>query len=159
MRAGLNSGGSNKFYEADEADLTKDTPQVLGLSWSSGNAPSFYVEGRAVSADPTTAASGALYGADRLHIGGSTASGSGNDWDGNISEVIFYGDELDDDDRNKVESYLALKYGVTLDQSAAQSYTAPDGTQMWATTTTGASTHNNDIAGIGRDDDLSLIHI
>ena len=66
--------------------------------------------------------------------------------------IIFYGDELSDENRNKVESYLALKYGVTLDQSTAQSYTASSGMKMWDKDATNASTYNNDIAGIGRDD-------
>ena len=48
-----------------------------------------------------------------------------------MGEIIFYSDELPNEDRNKVESYLALKYGTTLDQSTAQSYTASNGTKMW----------------------------
>ena len=77
-------------------------------------------------------------------------------WNGDIGEVVFYADELSDSDRNKVESYLALKYGTSLDQSTAQNYTAGDGRKMWDKDATNASTYNNDIAGIGRDDASAL---
>ena len=56
--------------------------------------------------------------------------------------------------RNKVESYLAIKYGMTLDQTVATDYVASDATVVWNATTN--STHNNDIAGIGQDDEASL---
>ena len=55
----------------------------------------------------------------------------------------------------RVESYLAIKYGITLDQTAATDYLASDGaTIMWDATAAG--TYNNDIAGIGRDDAQAL---
>ena len=153
LKTGLNTGGDNRSYEADDADLTKNTPQVLGVSWSSGHAPNFYVEGRAIDSDPTTVQGGTLANADYLRVG---AGGNKPFWEGHIGEVVVYDAELPENDRNKVESYLALKYGVTLDQSPAQSYTASDGTEMWDKDATGASTHNNNIAGIGRDDDSEL---
>jgi hypothetical protein len=41
----------------------------------------------------------------------------------NVGEVILYPTEIIGANRNKVESYLAIKYGITLDQSTAQNYT------------------------------------
>ena len=139
LRAGLNSGNGNKFYEADGSGLIKASPQVLGLSWASGTAPTFYVEGRAIDPDPNTAESGALDGVDFVRLGSSPITDS-QSWQGDISEVIFYETELSTVDSNKVESYLALKYGLTLSQATAQDYTASNGTKMW-------------------DKHLSLIHI
>ncbi len=75
---------------------------------------------------------------------------------GDIAEVILFDRVLMADERDRVESYLALKYGVTLDQLVApQNYVASDGTTlMWdASANTG---YGNDIAGIGRDDDSGL---
>ena len=76
-------------------------------------------------------------------------------FDGKIGEVIVYNSVLSAADRNKVESYLAIKYGLTLDQTVATDYVITDGTVIWNATTN--STHNNDIAGIGQDDDTELI--
>jgi hypothetical protein len=76
-------------------------------------------------------------------------------WDGRIAEVIQYNSILSLADINKVNSYLALKYGVTLDQTVAQNYTASDGlTVFWNGTTN--SGHNNNIAGIARDYNSAL---
>ncbi|MEQ6119680.1 invasin domain 3-containing protein, partial [Reichenbachiella sp. MALMAid0571] len=85
-------------------------------------------------------------------------SGTGtNHWDGDISEVIIYGEDGSVTDRQRIESYLALKYGITLDQTAPQDYLASDGTtEMWDKDATNASSYNNDIFGIGRDDNSAL---
>jgi len=54
---------------------------------------------------------------------------------GVISEAIIYDKALSIDERRKVESYLALKYGVTLhpDNTATKrfDYTLSDGTVLW----------------------------
>ena len=78
---------------------------------------------------------------------------------GDIPEVIVYnrnfGLVANASDRARINSYLAIKYGVTLDQTVAQNYIGSDGTTIFwnATTNTG---YNNNIAGIGRDDISAL---
>ena len=75
-------------------------------------------------------------------------------YDGKIAEVINYDWGLTTTQRQKIESYLALKYGMTLN-SGTQNYTASDGTTlMWSTSTAGTYIHN--IFGIWRDDDQEL---
>lgn len=73
-----------------------------------------------------------------------------------IAEVIMYNRALTAAERNKVESYLAVKYGFTLDQSAlsANNYTSPRGTIIWNRAANLPFTSN--ITGIGRDDADSL---
>jgi hypothetical protein len=75
-------------------------------------------------------------------------------WDGDLNEQIFYPWELTTVEKNKVESYLAIKWGVTLDQTTATNYVASNGSTYWSATT--AATFNNDITGIGRDDCAGL---
>jgi hypothetical protein len=75
-------------------------------------------------------------------------------WNGNISEVILYSTNLSALDAQKVNSYLALKYGITLDQSVAQNYIASDGTVFWDGNT--YSIHKHNIAGIVRNDASGL---
>lgn len=77
---------------------------------------------------------------------------------GKISELIVYKNSatLTAIDRQKIESYLALKYGITLDQASAYNYLASDGTTiMWNATAN--ATWNKNIFGIGRDD-VSGLH-
>ena len=69
-----------------------------------------------------------------------------------FAEIIIYESDNSLLEHNKVESYLALKYGITLDQTTAQNYTASNGiTEMWDATTA-TTAYNNDIFGIGKDE-------
>ena len=93
------------------------------------------------------------------NFGVGVQPGVGNQHDGELAEIIVYFGNQSDTEVQKVESYLALKYGLTLDQSAGgQNYIASDGTtDMWNVATGGI--YNNDIAGIGQDDDSGLLQL
>ena len=74
---------------------------------------------------------------------------------GNIAETIIYQNgAMSAADVNKVESYLALKYGITLDQTTPTDYTSSDGTKFWDSNVMSQYKHN--IFGIGRDDSQAL---
>ena len=67
-----------------------------------------------------------------------------------ISEIIIYNRKLTIPEINKVETYLAIKYGFTLDQTTPQNYTSASGLTVWdATLNLG---YNSDITGISRED-------
>jgi len=70
---------------------------------------------------------------------------------GDVAEFIFYNRDITTVERNRIDSYVALKYGITLDQNAGlQNYTSSDGITIYPA----ASSHSGfvaDIAGIGRD--------
>ncbi len=99
-----------------------------------------------------------LTGSDSdFDIGNSINGGPGDNlvgqnFNGNIAEIISYNGALTAAELNRIESYLALKYGITLNQDTAQDYTASDGiTEMWDKDASGADTYDNDIVGVGRD--------
>ena len=73
-----------------------------------------------------------------------------------LAEAIIYSNTLNAAEINKVESYLAVKYGFTLNQLAANNnnYTASNGTVTWDRTLN--SGYANNITGIGRDDASAL---
>lgn len=74
-----------------------------------------------------------------------------------IAEIINYNSRVNTTDKTKIESYLSLKYWMTL-KSGTQNYLASDWTTtMWDTTT--AWSYIYDIFGIGRDDDTELTQI
>ncbi|MEM8485054.1 MAG: T9SS type A sorting domain-containing protein [Bacteroidota bacterium] len=79
---------------------------------------------------------------------GQSSSGAG--FDGDILEVVAYEQELSTVSLNKVESYLALKYGLML----GHDYLASDGSTIWDATAN--ASYHNDVAGIGRDDGSAL---
>lgn len=86
----------------------------------------------------------------QLTIGNGPDAANINGWNGNINEIIYYPWQLSAADRQKINSYLALKWGLTLNQTTATHYLASDGSVIWNATTAGI--YNNDITGIGRDD-------
>lgn len=77
---------------------------------------------------------------------------------GPISELIIFKESIPAADHKKINSYLALKYGITLkadgggstDYVASDSTDGIDGTTMW--TAANNVGYGNRITGIGRDD-------
>ncbi|WP_189579791.1 Ig-like domain-containing protein, partial [Mongoliitalea lutea] len=88
-------------------------------------------------------------------IGSGGAVGGNEFFNGFIPEIILYNRDLTANERLRINSYLAIKYGVTLSQATPQNYLAADGSTIFWNATSNAS-HNNNIAGIGRDDVTSL---
>ncbi len=89
---------------------------------------------------------------------GATESDGGNyPWNGDISEIIVYSASLSDIERNRVESYLAIKYGITLYQDSGSTYTdyrESTGAIIWSQSVN--DLYRNNIAGLGRDTTSSL---
>ena len=72
-------------------------------------------------------------------------------FDGRMSEIINFSSRLSDTDRNKVQSYLAIKYGITLGvDGTSMNYVDSNNNIIWDATANAG--YNYDIAGIGRDD-------
>lgn len=75
-------------------------------------------------------------------------------YQGIIPEIIIYGRVLTDQERLQVESYLALKYGLTLSLLELESYLNSKAEVVWDGKKNAAYSFN--IAGIGRDDASGL---
>ncbi|SFS41408.1 LamG-like jellyroll fold domain-containing protein [Lutibacter maritimus] len=82
---------------------------------------------------------------------------------GRVTEIITYSSRKNDTDltqeRNRIQSYLAIKYGITLGTNGtSQDYVASDGTLIWDvnTSTPTEDVFNYNITGIGRDDVAEL---
>jgi uncharacterized repeat protein (TIGR02543 family) len=82
---------------------------------------------------------------------------------GVMSEVIMYDDELPQASLQRIESYLAIKYGITLTPSDHTrqrfDYLFSDGTMLWNGTAgenTIWDTYYNRVAAVIRDDDANL---
>lgn len=76
-------------------------------------------------------------------------------FDGEMAEVVVYDRALSSVERQQVDSYLAIKYGITLDSSV--NYVRSDGATIWNMTT--ATAYNNDIAGIGVEEGSGLTQL
>jgi hypothetical protein len=73
---------------------------------------------------------------------------------GFISELIVYGESLNESSRLKLESYLAIKYGSQLLHNYFKS--SFNGDNEATTTVYDMATYGNNIAGIARDDNYRL---
>ncbi|MBX9809669.1 hypothetical protein K2X92_04755 [Candidatus Gracilibacteria bacterium] len=71
-----------------------------------------------------------------------------------VGEVILYPTTLTNTDRNRVESYLGIKYGTTLNQSTPQNYILSNSSIVWNASMAGI--YNQNITGISRDDTSDL---
>ncbi|MEM9340388.1 MAG: hypothetical protein AAGA66_16755, partial [Bacteroidota bacterium] len=69
----------------------------------------------------------------------------GRRFDGKLAELIIIDDQLSVTERQKIESYLALKYGVTLDNTIP--YVNSSGLDIWPAD----GTYDTDIIGLARD--------
>jgi len=82
---------------------------------------------------------------------GTLTGGDDAGFVGHIGETIVYGaGTLSNVERRRVDSYLAIKYGITLGQVATDHYLDTDGNIVW----NGASNtaYNSNIFGVSRDD-------
>lgn len=78
---------------------------------------------------------------------------------GRIAEVVTYSSRKTDgnltQERNRIQSYLAIKYGITLGvNGTSQDYVDSAGSVIWDQSVN--SGYNYHITGIGRDDDAEL---
>lgn len=84
-----------------------------------------------------------------INQGSKSASESS---DSRVFEFIIYNTNLSSSEVQKIESYLAIKYGITMDDSdggTAGDYTSMDGTTFWDASASTA--HANQVIGIGNN--------
>lgn len=139
------------------AGFTANIPNIAYYEFTNTTATKG-VNGAAVSTPATFTARGAMTGGHIFGANSNSGSELPNGDDGGITgligELIIYGtDSLNDAQRNKVDAYLAIKYGVTLAPDVNYVTSADD--TVW-NSTENADFHNN-VAGIGHDV-ISALH-
>ncbi len=86
-----------------------------------------------------------------LYVIGDDATG-GNEWEGQIAEFIIFQDGLGDLQRKGIESYLAIKYGI----SYQDDYTTPSGSVIFNRSGSTNDGFENNIMAIAREDAIEL---
>jgi trimeric autotransporter adhesin len=89
-----------------------------------------------------------------VFMGGQNSNGTAfdgrlRDWIGPVAEIIAYSGSVSTAQANKIETYLSVKYGITLggNGSSSTAYTAPGGATLWSANTG----YHYDVIGIGKD--------
>ena len=83
----------------------------------------------------------------KLYVGGTDSLS----FNGKLAEVLYFDKRPSKTDNEKVHTYLAIKYGITLD---IINYITSGDTIIWSTKN--EKEYNHDVAGIVRDDQLQL---
>ena len=164
--------GDNEIYygiEGGTSDTNETMPVDLRTTYALTN---FYGTSATVINTPTNTRQAIYANGDLLGTNGNFDNSIvGNDsknftigvgdgtqfFDGEIAEIIVFADVPTVTDLQKIQSYLALKYGITLettDNNASINegdYILSNGiTKVWDQAVNTA--YHNDVAGIGRDD-------
>lgn len=89
-----------------------------------------------------------IFGQEQDALGGNFSPNQA--YQGDLAEAIIFNQRITSNDRNAIETYLAIKYGVTLQGN----YVSTNGTILWDSTVN--MTYHNNIAGIAREDEFDL---
>jgi hypothetical protein len=130
-------------------NTTLSSPALMTGSWNGTTASNVQYFQDGTSRGTDAYAPGTVGDGGNSYIGSGVGSGTEFCFAGNIAEIAVYNTGLNTASVNQVESYLALKYGITL----STNYVNSAATQLYATT----SPYNVDIMGVGRDDGSGLI--
>ncbi|MEC5173497.1 hypothetical protein [Chryseobacterium nepalense] len=153
VSSGQNDGGGNPINSSSFVGVNTSLPEIRFVGWratSNSATTSFQSLNSGSVVSFTEANSDGGYGF--FDIGDT---GDFSPLNGNIGEVIAYDDPISTQDRLRVHSYLAIKYGITLNQSTATNYVSSSNNIIWDASAN--STYNKNIAGIGRDDASALV--
>ncbi len=142
------SGGSGLGGQSTASFWVTNLPK-LGTMTFNNPTISFFDAGNAIGA--AAGSTNTVLLANSGRIGCITNQSGGNVWIGNISEIIVYPSAITGTNAIKVESYLALKYGI----HKIGNYLSGTGAVVWDATAN--ALYDNDIFGIGQDDASGLL--
>lgn len=132
--------------------IASGTPFLINYDHITGGSSELFDSG--VSQGTTSADANNLSGSITAGIGANPSS-SGTRWNGGIAEMIVYNQTLTSGERDQIESYLAIKYGITLGvNGTSQDYVDSDGTVIWDQSDNLGFNYN--VTGIGQDDKSEL---
>ena len=156
------NAGKPELYVRGTSPLQLTYPTVEALfphvysfiSPNANNQPRIVgVDDNEQSQNVTTGTYTTTSGSQSGNMFGSTNGSGGKSWAGPIAEAVYFNRVLTPAERLRVISYLSVKYGVTRYQGASGAgYADSAGITTWSAD----SAFKNNIAGIGRDDTMTL---
>ncbi|WP_267405306.1 MULTISPECIES: hypothetical protein [unclassified Chryseobacterium] len=153
-----NNAGSGTVYAANPGSIAFDAniPSIMYQTFTDTTL-SKGVNGNANGTTATHSAIGLVTGGHIFGANGGVNPPGGDDWGfvGNIGEVAVYGSgNVTPAERRRIDSYLAIKYGITLGRTSTDNYVSAGSAVIWDGATNSA--YNNNIAGIAKDDASAL---
>lgn len=143
-------GSSNDLHSADYL-LTAGLPIVGSYRYDdSGSGREIFCNSQSQG---THSATNRNHGSGNQRIG--ARPNLGEYFNGRVAEIVIYERAVTSAERQRVESYLALKYGVTL----AADYADSSGSVFCSMTSVGYVGYADCLTGIGRDDASGLAQV
>lgn len=136
--------------QSDVTDLYRvNTPSLATVVFNEGvnNGSFVYVDGKL---NLTFTANHGDESSNSMQVG--AIGDNSSPFNGRIAEIMVFCETVTGTPLQKVQSYLALKYGITLDNTTPGDgdYLDSEGTVLWNSSTN--ATYHNNVAGIYRDD-------
>lgn len=144
--SGINGAANFSLMSSGFRPTNSSIPNIFGMIASAATNVVSYTNG--TIGVPSSTPIQRLVGSYVLNLG---TNGIGVFNNSSIAEAFSYNRTLDALENQQIETYLAIKYGITLDQSTPQDYISSDGTTLIWTSAANIG-YNNNIAVIGRDD-------
>ena len=148
--------GTTSFWRSGFISTTTSfpagTPFLFNVKENvAGTATEMYQDGLSLT---QTTSNAYLVETDRPFMVGNNFNNDNQFFDGQVLEVISYDTKHTAVESRTVESYLAVKYGITLGNNASTvDYLSSGGSTIWS----GDMRYQNDIIGVGRDDLSELL--
>lgn len=149
-----NTGGGTGIANPGNINFATNIPSIMYHTFTNTTIRKG-LNGAALGTPWTVSARGLSTGGHIFGANGGVNPPGGDDWGfvGHIGEVIIYGaGNISATDRNKVDAYLALKYGITL--PAGVNYLSAAGNVVWNAAAN--STYHNNVTGIVHDEASAL---
>lgn len=149
IRASYGANDQIKTYFGREAIVEANVAEeyftngALLNTWSATSDWALLLNGKELIAEDNNSTKFISEAQDRKYYIGA---GHNSVYNGKITETILFDKQLTHNERNKVNSYLAIKYGITLNNGESD-YVDTDEDVVWEVDTT----YKNNIAGIARD--------
>jgi hypothetical protein len=147
-----NDGGGSLTGPTSVTSALANTTTIVSFFRSVGNNYGIFLNGRL---DGTSAGDNESIVGPQIRLGRHTNTTNGG-LNGDFAEIIVYNTSISATDRLKIESYLAIKYGVTIDQTVAKDYLNSAGGIVYPASLSSHDLYDNNIAGIGRDNTSGL---
>jgi hypothetical protein len=144
------AGGNFGSTVASAQNIMQIASSIYGDNVTNGT----YININGTQGGTTTHNLGA-FTASNVALGGAYNIGWQNVFTGRIPEAIVYPSALATTPLRQVESYLAIKYGATMTTDYVASNNGGAALITWSNATNAG--FNNNIAGIGRDDNTALL--
>lgn len=135
------------------------TPSLVSMKVSFGAQQEIYIDGASVASNSNSLTNltstvinespSPTGSAGPVTIGGKSADPSSFDFEGKLAEMLIYSKDIHDTVWQSTQSYLALKYGITI----SGDYTDYNNKTIWDSD----PVYQHDIAGLARED-LNLLH-